>query len=279
MVRGLGGRFMQLAQQVKGKWYAAMSLAMFTRYFRNWREVWAAYRSDQPLPPLVLRSGPTINHLPGDEPLLIFREIYLEKCYTGDDFYRPKPTDTVVDIGGNIGVFAVFLQDQYRGIRVHCFEPSSETRSYLTRNVQENGFGDAVTIHPLAVGDREQKVELKLAPNSGHRSLFSSDGNEGGQVEEVDCITLDQALTLTGADRIDLLKIDTEGAEIEIVEGATPAAWSRVDRVIAEYHDMFRPGCRDRVVKALEAAGYEVVVKPFPGDTGLGTIEAKRPGK
>ena len=50
------------------------------------------------------------------------------------------------------------------------------------------------------------------------------------------------ALRRSGAERVALLKVDVEGAEIEIVEAAGAAVWARIDRVVLEFHDRIRPG-------------------------------------
>src|SRR5262245_6431849 len=180
-----------------GKYHAARSLTEFLRYFRNWREVWAAYRARRPLPPLVLNNGLTLHHGPGDDPIFLFREIFLEHSYDSDGFYCPSPTDTVLDLGGNIGFFALFVQWKARGARVHSFEPCGDTFARLAHNVAANGLGGAVTPHRLAVAGASGEVRLKRGKDAGKSSLFASEYTEAASEEEVvPCVDFSGAVAL-----------------------------------------------------------------------------------
>ena len=266
-----------LSQHMVGKWKAAQTLLLFRRTLRNWREVWNAYRSGGPTPPLVLKDGLTLHHGPGDDAVLLFREIFVDKSYTRGAGYQPRPGDTVLDLGGNIGYFALSMQLPKRGARVHSFEPASATRARLQRNVDENGLGDLITAYPYAVSGSAGVVRLKHAEMAAEFSLFDRKTTRVGEEEEVRTVSLAEAVAMTGADAIDLLKIDIEGAEIEVVEAADAATWAKVRRVVVEYHDVFRPGCRERVTRVLKAQGFpEIEVLPEPGVPDLGLVRARR---
>ena len=99
-----------LVTRVGAKVWPVRSTVQFARWFRNWPEVLSAYRHNTTMPPLVLRNGITIGHDPADNPLLIFREVFVARCYTGDGFYAPRPSDLVLDIGANIGITALLSQ-------------------------------------------------------------------------------------------------------------------------------------------------------------------------
>ncbi|CAN5766160.1 hypothetical protein BH23PLA1_BH23PLA1_43990 [soil metagenome] len=260
---------------LKGKGTAAKGLATLARLFSNWREVWPAYRAGRQLPTLVTRGGSRLTWGPGDDPLVLVFEIWRDRCYTAPTFYKPRPSDTVLDIGANIGYFVLHLNELAPGIQIHSFEPAAATRVFLQQNLANNGLDRAVTIYPLAVSDKEGELHLHAGPNTGHRSIFPS-ANGTGETESVRCVILAGAVELTGAEQIDLLKIDVEGAEVGIVEGADPKVWPRIRRVVVEYHESILSGSRDRVSAALAIAGYRVVVKPMPGNPGLGIIEAVR---
>jgi FkbM family methyltransferase len=249
---------------------------MVFRWFRNWRAILDACRSATPLPPLVLRNGLIVHHGPGDSPLFIFNEIFRQRCYTRRGFYRPHPGDTVMDLGANIGLFALYLQARAPGIRVHCFEPATQTRRRLEHNLSANGLGEDVSVYPLAVSDRERAAGLQQGRNSGVRSLFKNPNATAG-VEIVQCVGLGEALELCGATHVDLLKIDVEGSEVEIVEGAEDHVWDRIARVALEFHDQFRPGCHERVLCVLKSQGYRnLVVDVSRRNPQVGVIRACR---
>jgi FkbM family methyltransferase len=266
-----------VTSRLMGKWNAARSLWEFVLTFRNWADVWAAYRTSAPLPPLELRNGIVLHHGPGDDAIHLFREIFVHDSYLGNGFYHPRPADTIVDIGANIGAFALLIESRARGARVHCFEPGPETRGLLERNISANGLQEYVAVHPFAVSDRRGAVELMRTDLTMHRSIFPN-GYASGESDRVETLPLSEALDLAG-DRIDLLKIDVEGAEIEIVEGMAPADWGRVERAVIEYHDFFRPGCRERVERVLAGAGFGTIETiEEPKMAGMGLIRARRGG-
>ncbi len=263
--------------QLLGKLRAAKALAEIIAAFRNWREVWSAYRVRGPLPQFQLRNGLTLHHGPDDDPILLFREIFRDRVYTRGGFYRPKSMDTVIDLGANIGFFALWLQGQAQGIRVLSFEPARDNRARLEQNLAENGLQSDVRVFPFAVSDVPKVVTLNRAESSGHRSLFDRVTMTAEAGEEVEAVDLAFAVGQAGSAIIDLLKIDVEGSEIEIVEGADPEVWQRIKRVVVEYHDLFRPGCRERVEAVFGRAEYaNIEVIPDPGVPGLGLIRARR---
>lgn len=266
-----------VARPVSAQWRTLQQILTLARSFTNWPSVWLATRGRTTLPPLVLRCGLTVHHEPGDDPLFLFREIFLEHCYVHDDFYLPDPGDTVLDVGANIGMFMLYLQSRARGIRVHCFEPASSTRRCLMRNVETNHLERYVSVHEVAVSGTRGMAHLKAAPMSGQRSFFASQFVYPDRQESVRCVPLDEALEACATPTVDLLKVDVEGAEIDIFEGATPAMWSRVRRVSVEFHDLIRPGCRDRVTRVLRAQGFhDIRTETVPPMGTLGVIQARR---
>lgn len=261
------------------KSFAAQELLLFVRCFQNWHAVWEATHDRIAMPPIHLRSGLVIYHGTGDDPLFLYREIFLQHCYDPADFYVPRLRDTVLDIGANIGVFMLYLQQEARGVRVHCFEPAPGTRAQLMRNVVENGLERYVTVYGSAVTDRSATVQLKRAGLTGHRSLFPSPYVSPAESDSVPSIALHEAVNQCGARKIDLLKIDIEGAEIEVLEGAQESVWEHIDRVAIEFHDRIRPGCRERCLEVLRRVGYsKITVLTFEPDHLNGAVLASREG-
>ena len=130
-----------------------------------------------------------------------------------------RPGMTIVDVGANIGIFTLYAARslQWDG-RIHSFEPAPHTHELLRSNVQVNGFLEAnlVRFHKAAVTDSEGTARLTtFADNSGHNTLFWQ--NAGAQFVVVKTTRLDTALQ--GEPRVDVVKIDAEGAELRILRG------------------------------------------------------------
>ncbi len=260
--------------KVAGKIQALRYFAFVYRNFKNWKAVWSAFRNGLPMPTLEARNGLHIYSSLTDDVLGIYTEIFSNKCYT-DKLYKPSSGDTIIDIGGNIGLFAISIPYEVRGAKVHSFEPVRETRERLERNVVENGLSSSVTVYPYAVHATSGHVTIHKGKTAGHSST-SDNAFTGGDSESVETITLRQVIELVGAEWIDLLKMDIEGSEVEALSGDL-SCLQRVRRIVVEYHGLFRPGSREHVMEVLRAANYDRIVdEPDQPDGQLGLIKASR---
>ncbi len=239
---------------------------------RNWRDAWRRTRTHSLGGTLQLKNGLVIRGDHRDDVAGIFKEIFLDRCYTPPWFYRPEPGDTVLDVGANIGLFCLYLSSVAPGIRIFAFEPHPETFNRLRMNLAENRLEGSITAHQLAVGRRPGEVHLSRVDglDSGHECAIAT-----GLGDAVRCIGLSEALELAEGRGVDLLKVDTEGAEAEIIAFAPVTVWSRITRVVAEYHGLSN---RDKAIQALERGGYECRVEPTRGfEQLLGLVYARRP--
>ena len=277
-LHGSGERRLTFSQHLHGKYLAAQTLAGFMYHMSNWSEVWKAYRSADPIPVPHLRNGMKLIYGPNDDAIFSFREMFIGKPYTASGFYKPAANQTVIDIGANIGWFALFLQSRAKGIAIHCFEPARPALKCLRANVEANGFGEFISIHPYAVAGSNGRAALARHPHSVERRLLNEcESAEGADV--VETVTFERALAMTGAESVDLLKIDVEGAEVEIVAGSDIQSWRCVKRIALEYHEYLRPGCREALVQALKQRGFgNIWVNPAEGHPEQGIMFASQSG-
>ncbi len=163
---------------------------------------------------------------------------------------------TVVDIGSYIGDFAIYA-GKVLGARVIAFEPSADNWALARRNIDRNRLADRVALNQLAVGGTAP-VTLYVK-RDGNEIHVAADPMEGAVAESIPSVTLAQALAMAGG-AIDLLKIDCEGFEYDILDGAPAEAFAPVRAVAMEYHHV--SGWRERLPKLkakLAAAGFQVV--------------------
>lgn len=164
--------------------------------------------------------------------LLIGRAIFLTKQYephvTETVRSLLRPGDTFVDIGANLGYFTLLaarcVGDQGSVI---AFEPSPENCRLLHRSLSQNGFKN-VQIFEKAIAEAAQCVSFSSGlPHSNARLLRSEElhGLEEWYAQ-VDAVSLDDALQDI-VTRIDLIKIDIEGAE--------PRAWQGMQKMVQRY--------------------------------------------
>lgn len=130
-----------------------------------------------------------------------------------------KPGMVVADVGAHIGIYTLYALRAMNGQgKIFSFEPSPRTMKLLRDNVQVNGFLElgVVRFLPVAVAGEGGEAELTVyGDNSGHNTLYGA--GTGGEAVRVQTMTLDQALG--EEQRLDLVKIDAEGAEPGILRG------------------------------------------------------------
>lgn len=131
------------------------------------------------------------------------------------------PGDTYIDIGANIGMHTLAAARAMQGKgKIIAFEPYGPTKAMLEKSVWINGFSDMVEIHQAAVSNVTGQQALYLGETSGHHSLFELEGSQESSKPAVEVLLLRLDETIQATSKVDLLKIDVEGAELEVLESA-----------------------------------------------------------
>jgi FkbM family methyltransferase len=132
-----------------------------------------------------------------------------------------RPADVFVDVGGNKGDFSLIAARLMgdRG-RVLCVEPEPGNVHWIERSVARNRY-ESVEVLPIALADRSGSATLHLGEKSGWHSLLTTDGVAVTGEVEVPTARLDDVLAERGIERVDVIKIDVEGAENQVLDGAT----------------------------------------------------------
>ncbi len=130
--------------------------------------------------------------------------------------------DVVIDIGANVGWYTVLISKIVS--RGHCFavEPVPMMFQRAQENCRINGLTGNVTLSNLALGEKDGSVELYTFKNLPHGySSLSSQGRSEYTVSHAEMITLDHYLERERIGKLDLIKIDVEGAELSVLHGAS----------------------------------------------------------
>lgn len=221
---------------------------------------------------ITLRNGATLSS-PPDEPLLgLFEEVWVDRCYDVGDL----PDGAIVDIGGHVGVFAVWAASRYPRARILALEPSSPMCRALRENVAVNRLGN-VTVIQAACAGRSGEAVLYSRGVHAMNSLYSRDnyGSTFRPIEHASLITLDEVFQRFAVDRCVLLKLDCEGAEYEILFGAAAETLGRIDRIVMEYHVGLNEHVPEGLEQFLAARGFEVWRSPLLDEEG-GYLHATR---
>jgi FkbM family methyltransferase len=152
--------------------------------------------------------------------------------------FAPK---TIVDIGAHIGMASIFFALKYPMARIVAVEPESSNFAALVRNT-----APYEKITPVRAAIWREDGFVSIGPSNMHvKGAFEI--VENGP-ERVRAVTMSTLMGELGLDTIDLLKMDIEGAELEVFESCP---WINHVRVIAiELHDRVRHGCGLTIYKA-----------------------------
>jgi FkbM family methyltransferase len=160
-------------------------------------------------------------------------EVFAEDAYRIAELADRLPDSPVVlDIGGQVGCFSIALAARRSDASVHAFEASPTSAEWLERNVRDNVLTDRVFVHAQAVSSMAGTLRFVA---SGDASVLSGRTAPAGAELDVPCVTFADAVAAAGG-HADLVKIDTEGAEYEIVLGSERGDWAGVGDVVLEYH-------------------------------------------
>ncbi|HYW09680.1 MAG TPA: amino acid adenylation domain-containing protein, partial [Longimicrobium sp.] len=241
----------------------------------------------------ILPNGMPLASLNRIETEFTFQEIHADRAYLRNGVVL-EPGACVFDVGANVGMFTLFAARAAPGVRVFAFEPVPAVCDLLRVNAELHGLRARVfecglaarpghasfTFYPqLSImsglhGDSGEEREVLRAYLAAQGGGGLADADLAGLLSlrlaaervEVELRTVSDVIREQGVERIDLLKVDVEKAELEVLEGVDEADWPRVQQVVVEVHDS--GGRLDRVVSLLERRGFQVTVEQNPDLAG-----------
>lgn len=129
-----------------------------------------------------------------------------------------QPGMIVVDIGAHLGYYTLLAKRKMgeKGY-VFAFEPDPKFFYALKQSLELNGIKEGVYIYQMAVADKDGTASLFAHPSGSGSNLYAS--FSGSQCITVETITLDTFFEKLGWPKVDLIKIDAEGAELDVLKG------------------------------------------------------------
>lgn len=182
----------------------------------------------------------------------VFLEIFQDEVY--ERVWKPKEGEVVLDIGAYVGMFTVKAAKLVgKTGKVIAIEPSPENYELLARNCE--GL-DNVTLVKKAVMSWTGTGRLYYSKSAAANSLITRWKRHIG----VETITLDSLIEELGLGKVDIIKVDAEGAELEVLTGAYKALAKGTRLVIAAYHTAANGRAEiAQVAAALGRANYRVI--------------------
>ncbi len=189
----------------------------------------------------------------GSEELWSYVEAYSGREYDSE-IIRFEPQDIILDVGANIGIFAIRYGKEFPTVPIHCFEPNPRVYKRLVRNLEANGLANAVAVNAAAAECAGMRPFF-VGQNTVEGSLI--DGGALPPAFYTEVIDLDTFCKAQSIATIGLLKIDVEGAEVAVLEGAQ-CALKNTKYVMIECHS---PALESLVRAKLAEYDFEATVK------------------
>ncbi|MEO6654763.1 MAG: FkbM family methyltransferase [Pyrinomonadaceae bacterium] len=162
-----------------------------------------------------------------------------------------SPGKTFFDLGANVGYYSILASRLVgRGGHVAAFEPVVRNLSFLQRHIELND-AENVQVLPFAVSSEAGILSFSTGSNSGMGSLDFDGGNGKMLVPTVTLDEIAERLKLTP----DVLKIDVEGAEVEVFRGATRILNTARPTIFLSTHST---DLREQCLAHLRDTGYTV---------------------
>jgi FkbM family methyltransferase len=246
-----------------------------------------------------LPNGLAVHALRRVNTLALYEELFERGVYR-DCLQRLPGKPTIIDVGANIGLFAIWVRQHRPLALLHCIEPADEPFECLKRNADDYSPPRWIT-HRTAVGERNGQATLTYYPRLCEASTLSPNPCPGeldsirsyivGRIPQLTpgrkwvaepirrwlmkpATTMCPLTTLSSliggvCSPIDLLKIDAEKHEEQILAGIESSDWARIDQIMIETH-LGRE--QDRRVERLlmsEAFAVSVTRNPMVHDTSM----------
>lgn len=210
-----------------------------------------------------LRNGMSVRLRNRTADFLVLREVIGRGCYFRRGF-EVRSGETIIEIGGHIGLFTVAAARRAVPGSVYVFEPDPENARLLRENVRLNNLAN-VSIQEAAVAGVAGRRTLYRDPaNTAGHTLYPLSG--GSAPVQVETVRLSDFLRERGIAKVDYLKMDCEGAEYEILQSLQDADLGRIERLAIEVHDT-GGNAGEALLSLLERQGYHLSKRAIHSDS------------
>ena len=191
--------------------------------------------------------------------MTLIYEILLKSKYKSEYFFPEEINPKVIfDIGGNIGVTSVYLASIFPSSLIYVFEPLKDNFEILQKNIQNYS---KIKAFNFGLGSQNGSFKVYLSDDSenfGGVSFYpEGEGNKSESYTECEVRNTNEVISELGIDSIPLIKIDTEGAEFDILSSISEEFIRKTLWITGELH-----GNRDfELLNYLNSIGFSISIK------------------
>ncbi len=242
-------------------------------------------------PRYELPNGMAIVQQNKNETDYLYEELFVKQIYIQHGI-RLRENACVFDVGANIGLFTLFVSQQYPSARIYAFEPI--TPIFETLRINTSLYGSNVKLFPVGLSQEEKTETFTYYPRYSMMSGLSAYANAADEIEvikryisneeqsgtpemgtllkhadeilagrftvelcESQLRKLSDVLREEGIEHIDLLKIDVQRAELDVLYGIGEENWKKIDQIVMEVHDRQDQQSEGRIESIKEMLGQQ----------------------
>jgi len=193
----------------------------------------------------------------------ILKEIYMDRIY--DRFFKDKKDMVVLDIGANVGLFTHYAYPFSK--KIYSVEPAAQHIKVIDKMLTFNKMADKVEVIQKAIFHKDEKMVFHHNQNQTMFSLNNAVADPSLPTENVEAVRMDTLFTQLGIDEVDFMKLDIEGAEMEVIGGeGFEMVKDKIKAMVVEYH-AWSGRNPAQLVTTLQDYGFDVF--PIPSDAKL----------
>ncbi len=174
-----------------------------------------------------------------------FQTIFVHGEY---DYKLPFVPEFIIDCGANIGLTTLYFLSKFPDCEVVAIEPEDANFEMLKKNTS---LFKKVNRIKAAIWIDDSKLKIVDDPEQSYWGKRVMPSNDITDDSLIDTVRIDKILKNSGRDTIDVLKIDIEGAELELFSEGYEAWLPKTKVLMIELHDRFKKGCSKSFFKAL----------------------------
>jgi len=191
----------------------------------------------------------------GSSDFKVFQQVMVFDQYSYNGL-NGSPIETIIDLGANVGLSAMYFKTKYPNAQVIAVEPEKHNYEQLVKNV--SGFSN---VYPLNNAIWYENKEQEIYDGGRGEYAFRIVEANGEKVGTTTCITINDIVKKYNLKKIDILKVDIEGAEKELFMYNYQDWLPMVRCIMVELHDGDHPGCTSAFFRAIADREFTMFCK------------------
>jgi FkbM family methyltransferase len=199
-------------------------------------------------------------------------DMFFKKCHVLPDDYLFKKNPVLIDMGAHIGAYSIWAYSKNKTATIISLEPDPRNFRLLKKNIKHNNIKN---IHPVFACVSEKTGPVDFFLNKRNPMASSLVIRNVSKIKSSG-FTIKDIIEKFGLTKIDVLKLDIEGAEFDILLGLDKRTLNMIDFIDVEYHLVAGHQSEKELEETLKKNGFQIILNKRYHKNYLGIIYAKK---